>query len=93
MAKQRNRAQKNCGSWVNEDAFLLDDPGGSPFEWLEVKGTLLRQAVRRLESDDPWLRTEHACEHDALTERRRRKLQDLSLSKEDELFGEKESVA
>ena len=79
------RMESNESEMVNEDPFLLDDPGGSPMEWLDFNVTVLRQAVRRSEAVDPWSRTDHSAENDALTERRRRKLQALSLNRDDKL--------
>jgi hypothetical protein len=70
---------------LNEDPFLLDDTGGSPLEWIELRAPCLREAVRRRDCD-PWTRMT-GVEFDALTERRRRKLQYLSLEIDDE-FGE-----
>lgn len=64
---------------LSEDPFLLDDPGGSPLEWLELSSPCLREAVRLEESRDPWARPSFGAESDALTEHRRRKLQHLSL--------------
>ncbi|MGZ3650422.1 MAG: hypothetical protein ACXVB9_01920 [Bdellovibrionota bacterium] len=79
---------------LSEDPFLLDDPGGSPLEWIEINVKYLHAPVRRRAAFDPWERTDHAAENDALTERRRRKLQSLSLSVDDEVCDERgESVA
>jgi hypothetical protein len=70
---------------LSEDPFLLDDPGDSPLEWLARSLPFLREAVRRGGEEDPWTRTREEPETDALTERRRRKLQSLSLSLEDDV--------
>ncbi len=78
----------------NEEPLLLDDPGGSPLEWLEFSSPYLHEAVRHQSSCDPWSHPGFASENDALTERRRRKLQNISLHCEDDLWDEKgESVA
>jgi hypothetical protein len=77
------RMESDLGK-INEDPFLLDDPGGTPMDWIDFNVTVLRQAVRRNSAVDPWSRSDHAAENDALTERRRRKLQALSLNRDDE---------
>lgn len=71
-----------------EDPFLLDDPGGSPFEWLELRHGPLHEAVRRKPVPDPWTRSGLAWQSECFTERRRRKLQIQSLCAEDERPGE-----
>ena len=72
MKKKKNQA---CGSEWKEETDLLDDPGGSPIEWLDLHC----DPVRRNVPEDPWDRPSFASENDALTERRRRKLQHLSV--------------
>lgn len=68
----------------SEDPFLLDDPGGSPLEWLEFRRSNRLEAVRREQAPDPWHRSSFASENDACTERRRRKLQHISINLEND---------
>lgn len=84
MAKRRKQKASGTEWKLMEDPMLLDDPGGSPLEWLEFDPPTRHEAVRKSESSDPWSRPSFASENDCLTERRRRKLQDLSLNVEDE---------
>jgi hypothetical protein len=66
----------------------------SPLEWLERKVRLENTPVRRDVALDPWLSSDRAAENDTLTERRRGKLETLSLNEESGLCNERgESVA
>jgi hypothetical protein len=87
----RPRGRKEEQDWkLGEDPLLLDDPGGSPLEWIDLN---VRRAVRVEPSEDPWEGVDSA-ENEAVTERRRRKLEALSLNVDEEGCDEKgESVA
>lgn len=95
LNRKNQTAQGKSETWkLSEDPFLLDDPGGTPLEWLEPDARFLRPPVRLNASKDPWLSSDHAAEDDALTERRRRKLQALSMTEEECVCNERgESVA
>ena len=81
-------------SKFREEPLLLDDPWASPLEWLEYEDLPRFEVVRKETRMDPWSRPSFASENDALTERRRRKLQHLSINLEDECCdGHSESVA
>jgi hypothetical protein len=87
--KARNRKLREEFK-ISEDPFLLDDPGGSPLDWLERSLPSLHEAIRHASLGDPWERAQPAPEEDELTEHRRRKLGNLSLDIDS---GRGESVA
>ncbi|HEY8279435.1 MAG TPA: hypothetical protein VIH99_07430 [Bdellovibrionota bacterium] len=95
MAKKTEKKRSKAEEYECEDPLLLDDPGGSPLEWIEFELPALYEAVRHIGGGkDPWKREMLAHECEAFTERRRRKLQDLSLGVENDICDQKgESVA
>jgi hypothetical protein len=84
MPNNPQKRKKSRTPRTPEETGLVDDPGGSPLEWLETGVPCLREAVRRAEGE-PWDRLQSGIENDALTERRRRKLEQISLLVEVEI--------
>ncbi len=76
------RKRKPQKGKVTEDPHLLD--ARSPFDWIQFELPFRYEAVRKQRNVDPWSRPSFASENDALTERRRRKLQEHTLSSEDD---------
>jgi hypothetical protein len=68
---------------------LLEDPqplnSHSSLEALRSDPRVRCSAVRNRLKPDPWVRLSLVCDNDAIIERKRRKLQEISLNRDEEL--------
>lgn len=93
MAKKtKGKPENESEIWgVREDPILRDDIFSASLEWLSFEYPPKFEAVRKNEDRDPWDHPKFNAECDALTERRRRKLQNISLNVDDDKLDDRGS--
>lgn len=78
---------------VQRQSRPFEKPPGEPAEWLSEEQPLLCEAVRMEPETDPWEREGKIVRADSTTEKRRRKMGELSLNVEHFIDDESGAIA